>query len=141
MDRIGRRRLLIPPFWITAAALAMVAVWPTSTPVIVGGFLFFIFLNAASSALTAVYPLEVFPTSLRSTGVGFASAMSRVGAAVGTFLLPMGLDRFGARFVLLVGAAVLALGGLVSHFLAPETTDLDLARAARAPKGPTVPTG
>ncbi|OIK00512.1 MFS transporter [Streptomyces sp. MUSC 14] len=141
VDRIGRRRLLIPPFWITAAALAMVAVWPTSTPVIVGGFLFFIFLNAASSALTAVYPLEVFPTSLRSTGVGFASAMSRVGAAVGTFLLPMGLDRFGARFVLLVGAAVLALGGLVSHFLAPETTDLDLARAARAPKGPTVPTG
>ncbi|MBX7552134.1 MFS transporter [Streptomyces sp. NPDC004232] len=135
VDRIGRRRLLIPPFWITAAALATVAVWPTSTPVIVGGFLFFIFLNAASSALTAVYPLEVFPTSLRSTGVGFASAMSRVGAAIGTFLLPMGLDRFGARFVLLVGAVVLALGGLVSHVLAPETTDLDLAKAARAPKG------
>ncbi|MFB7509818.1 MFS transporter [Streptomyces broussonetiae] len=131
VDRIGRRRLLIPPFWITAAALAVVAVWPKSTPVIVGGFLFFIFLNAASSALTAVYPLEVFPTSLRATGVGFASAMSRVGAAIGTFLLPMGLDHYGARFVLLVGAAVLALGGLVSHFLAPETTDLDLARAAR----------
>ncbi|OLZ74596.1 MFS transporter [Streptomyces sp. IMTB 2501] len=131
VDRIGRRKLLIPPFWITAAALAVVAVWPKSTPVIVGGFLFFIFLNAASSALTAVYPLEVFPTSLRATGVGFASAMSRVGAAIGTFLLPMGLNHFGARFVLLVGAAVLALGGLVSHFLAPETTDLDLATAAR----------
>ncbi|MEU8970659.1 MFS transporter [Streptomyces monashensis] len=141
VDRIGRRRLLIPPFWITAAALAMVAVWPTSTPVIVGGFLFFIFLNAASSALTAVYPLEVFPTSLRSTGVGFASAMSRVGAAIGTFLLPMGLDRFGARFVLLVGAAVLALGGLVSHFLAPETTDLDLATAARISQGRAEPSG
>ncbi|WP_177239904.1 hypothetical protein [Streptomyces monashensis] len=41
----------------------------------------------------------------------------------------------GARFVLLVGAVVLALGGLVSHFPAPEATDLDLARAARAPKG------
>jgi putative MFS transporter len=131
VDRIGRRRLLIPPFWITAGCLAVVAVWPTSTPVIVCGFLFFIFLNAASSALTAVYPLEVFPTSLRATGVGFATAMSRVGAAVGTFLLPMGLDRYGARFVLLVGAAVLAVGGLVSQFLAPETTDLDLAKAAR----------
>ncbi|EST36058.1 major facilitator transporter [Streptomyces roseochromogenus subsp. oscitans DS 12.976] len=131
VDRIGRRKLLIPPFWITAAALAVVAMWPKSTPVIVGGFLFFIFLNAASSALTAVYPLEVFPTSLRATGVGFATAMSRVGAAIGTFLLPMGLNHFGARFVLLAGAAVLALGGLVSHFLAPETTDLDLATAAR----------
>ncbi|MFG2826947.1 MFS transporter [Streptomyces sp. NPDC048434] len=132
VDRIGRRKLLIPPFWITAVCLALVAVWPSSTPVIVVGFLFFIFLNAASSALTAVYPLEVFPTSLRTTGVGFATAMSRVGAAVGTFLLPMGLERFGAEFVLLVGAGVLALGGLVSQFLAPETTDMDLARAARA---------
>ncbi|MGW9170670.1 MFS transporter [Streptomyces decoyicus] len=132
VDRIGRRKLLIPPCWITAVCLALVAVWPSSTPVIVVGFLFFIFLNAASSALTAVYPLEVFPTSLRTTGVGFATAMSRVGAAVGTFLLPMGLDRFGAEFVLLVGAGVLALGGLVSRFLVPETTDLDLARAARA---------
>ncbi|MGW1288869.1 hypothetical protein ACWD4N_35685, partial [Streptomyces sp. NPDC002586] len=64
-------------------------------------------------------------------GVGFASAMSRVGAAIGTFLLPMGLNHFGARFVLPAGAAVLALGGLISHFLAPETTDLDLATAAR----------
>ncbi|MBY8339793.1 MFS transporter [Streptomyces sp. KC 17012] len=131
VDRIGRRRLLIPPFWITAGCLALVAVWPSSTPVIVCGFLFFIFLNAASSALTSVYPLEVFPTSLRATGVGFATAMSRVGAAIGTFLLPMGLDHYGARFVLLVGAGVLALGGLVSQFLAPETTDLDLANAAR----------
>jgi putative MFS transporter len=138
VDRIGRRRLLIPPFWITAGALAVVALWPSSTPVIVGGFLFFIFLNAASSALTAVYPLEVFPTSLRATGVGFATAMSRVGAAVGTFLLPMGLDRYGARFVLLVGAGVLAVGAVVSQFLAPETTDLDLAEAARTAREPAV---
>ncbi|MEW2498719.1 MFS transporter [Streptomyces nodosus] len=131
VDRIGRRKLLIPPFWITAAALALVALFPDVTPVVVGGFLFFIFLNAASSALTAVYPLEVFPTSLRTTGVGFAAAMSRVGAAIGTFLLPMGLEHFGASFVLLLGAGVLAIGGVVSHFLAPETTDMDLAHSAR----------
>ncbi|MEU8847952.1 MFS transporter [Streptomyces sp. NPDC048564] len=135
VDRIGRRRLLIPPFWITAGCLALVALWPTSTPVIIGGFLFCIFLNAASSALTAVYPLKVFPTALRTTGVGFATAMSRVGAAIGTFLLPMGLERFGAEFVLLIGAGVLAVGGLVSQFLAPETTDMDLARAARKARG------
>ncbi|MFD0509883.1 MFS transporter [Streptomyces aureus] len=132
VERIGRRKLLIPPFWITAVCLALVAMWPDVTPVVVGGFLFFIFLNAASSALTAVYPLEVFPTALRTTGVGFAAAISRVGAAIGTFLLPMGLEHVGPRFVLLVGAAVLALGGLVSHFLAPETTDMDLAHTARA---------
>ncbi|GHJ37134.1 hypothetical protein Sm713_27430 [Streptomyces sp. TS71-3] len=61
--------------------------------------------------------------------------MSRVGAALGTFLLPMGLDRYGARFVLFVGAAVLALGAVVSHLLAPETTDLELAHASRLAHG------
>ncbi|WP_406423818.1 MFS transporter [Streptomyces sp. NBC_01589] len=132
VDRIGRRKLLIPPFWITAASLAVVAIWPHCAPVIVIGFLFFIFLNAASSALTAVYPLEVFPTSVRTTGVGFAAAMSRVGAAIGTFLLPIGLDHFGVGFVMWTGAGVLALGGLVSQFLAPETTNMDLAQAARS---------
>jgi putative MFS transporter len=131
VDRIGRRKLLIPPFWVTAASLGVVAIWPGSTAVIVGGFLFFIFLNAASSALCAVYPGEVFPTSVRTTGVGFASAMSRVGAAIGTWLLPMGLHHYGVRFVLVIGAAVLALGAILSQFLAPETTDLDLAQAAR----------
>lgn len=63
-----------------------------------------IFLNAASSTPTAVYRLGVFPTSLRTTEVGFATAMSPVGAAVGLSLPAMGLDRFGVEFVLLVGA-------------------------------------
>ncbi|WP_240634163.1 MULTISPECIES: hypothetical protein [Streptomyces] len=41
-------------------------------------------------------------------------------------------EAYGAPFVLWIGAGVLALGGHVSHFLAPETRDLDLAVAARA---------
>ena len=58
---------------------------------------------------------------MRTTGVGFAAAMSRVGAAVGPFLLPMGLAHFGVEFVRVVGAGVLALGGLVSQVLAPNS--------------------
>lgn len=135
VDRIGRRRLLIPPFWITAASLLVVALFPGTTALVVIGFLFFIFLNAASSALTAVYPLEVFPTAIRTTGVGFAAAMSRVGAAIGTFLLPIGLNHFGVRFVLLIGVGVLVLGAILSQFLAPETTDMDLAQANRLAHG------
>ncbi|WP_370949488.1 MFS transporter [Amycolatopsis sp. cg5] len=133
VERIGRRRLLIPPFWITAVALAVIGVWPSAPIVVVVlCFLVFSFLNAASSALTAVYPLEVFPTAIRSTGVGFATAMSRVGAAIGTFLFPLSLHHLGVGPTLLIGAAVLAAGGLVSQRLAPETTGLDLSHASRA---------
>jgi putative MFS transporter len=73
---------------------------------------------------------------VRTTGVGFASAMSRVGAAAGTWLLPIGLNDYGVRFVLLIGASVLALGAIVSQIMAPETTDLDLAQAARLTRMP-----
>jgi putative MFS transporter len=58
--------------------------------------------------------------------------MSRVGAAIGTFLLPIALAQVGVGFTLLIGAAVLAVGGLVSQVLAPETTGLDLSHAVRA---------
>ncbi len=132
VERIGRRKLLIPPFWITAAALALIGFWPGAPiPVVIACFVVFSFLNAASSALTAVYPLEVFPTAIRSTGVGFATAMSRVGAAIGTFLFPLALAHLGVGPTLLIGAAVLALGGAVSQRLAPETTGLDLSHASR----------
>ncbi|MEJ8667729.1 MFS transporter [Streptomyces sp. MS1.AVA.1] len=46
-----------------------------------------------------------------------------------------GTGAVRAEFVLLIGAGVLAVGGLVSQFLAPETTDMDLARAARKAHG------
>ena len=66
--------------------------------------------------------------------------MSRVGAAIGTFLFPIALKDLGVGPTLLIGAAVLALGGLVSQRLAPETTGLDLSHANRAAHRQPVPT-
>jgi putative MFS transporter len=99
-------------------------------------FVVFSFFNAASSALTAVYPMEVFPTAIRTTGVGFSAAMSRVGAAIGTFLLPLALDHIGVGPSMLIAAAVLAIGGAVSQFLAPETNGLTLTQAVRTSVAP-----
>ncbi len=137
VDRIGRRKLLIPPFWITAVAMLVIGIWPHG-PVflIVLCFVVFSFFNAASSALTAVYPMEVFPTSIRTTGVGFSAAMSRVGAAIGTFLLPLALDHIGVGPSMLIAAAVLAIGGAVSQFLGPETNGLTLTQSVRSTVAP-----
>ena len=89
IERVGRRRQLIGPFWIMTAALLVVGVWATAPAmVIVICFALFSFFNALSGNLTAVYPIELFPTDVRATGVGVASAFSRIGAAIGTFLLP-----------------------------------------------------
>lgn len=55
------------------------------TRVIVG--LSFSFFNAGYNTLTSIYPGEVFPTEVRGIGTGFAAAVSRIGAGMGTFLL------------------------------------------------------
>jgi putative MFS transporter len=131
IERVGRRRQLIGPFWIMTAALLVVGVWNGApVVVIVACFALFSFFNAMSGNLTAVYPIEVFPTAVRSSGVGVASAFSRIGAAVGTFLLPVGISTIGVGPSMLIGAALCAIGAVVSHVLAPETTGQTLTRTS-----------
>lgn len=129
IERLGRRRQLIVPFWIMAATLLVVGVWPGAPGVVlVLSLAVFAFFNALQGNLTAVYPIEVFPTDVRSSGVGIGTAASRIGAALGTFLLPVGLDTIGIGACMLIGAALCAIGGVVSQRLAPETTGRTLTR-------------
>ena len=93
----------------------------------------FSFFNAVQGDLTAVYPNEVFPTDVRTTGVGVASAASRVGAAIGTFLLPVSLSRIGVGPTMVIAAAICVAGAVVSHAWAPETTGLSLSKASALP--------
>ncbi|MGI9093462.1 MAG: MFS transporter [Mycobacteriales bacterium] len=134
IERIGRRKLLIGCFWIMVVTLAVVGGWSAAPSLIVvvcfAGFSFF---NAISGDLTGVYPSEIFPSELRSSGIGFAAAASRVGAAVGTFLLPVGVAHLGVGPTVLMGAAVCVVGAVVSHLWAPETTGQSLTKTGRAP--------
>ncbi|UKY53523.1 MFS transporter [Streptomyces inhibens] len=132
IDRLGRRRLLIWPFVVTAGALLALGLWPHGPQwAIAMCFGVFALFHAGSSVLQAVYPSEVFPTQIRATGIGFAAAVSRIGAAVGTFLIPMGLDAWGVSAVMLLGCALSLVGALVSLAWAPETSGLELAQVSR----------
>jgi len=62
------------------------------------------------------YPGEVFPTEVRGIGTGFAAAVSRVGAGLGTFLLPIVVERFGVSATVSgVSRPTAAKGGLFEH--------------------------
>lgn len=131
IERVGRRQQLIGPFGVMTAALVVVGVWGSApAAVIVACFAAFAFFNALQGNLDAVYPAEVFPTELRSTGIGFTTAFSRIGAAAGTFLLPVGISTIGVGACMLIAAAITLVGGVVSYFMAPETTGLSLRRTA-----------
>jgi len=93
-------------------------------------FVVFAMFNAGSSVLQWVYPSELFPTEVRASAVGFATSVSRIGAAAGTFLFPIGLERLGVCTVLLMVAGLCVVGWLASLAWAPETRGMSLLEAS-----------
>jgi MFS transporter, putative metabolite transport protein len=131
VDRIGRRQLTIPPQWLCAVVLAIIGLWTGAPAVVVLiCFLIFSFANAIYTALTGVYPGEIFPTEIRGIGTGFATAFSRLGAGLGTFLLPWSMDNIGSGPTMIIAAILCAIGAAVSQALAPETRGKNLSETS-----------
>ncbi|WFU06631.1 MFS transporter (plasmid) [Rhizobium sp. CB3171] len=131
IDKAGRRLFTVPPQWITMVVFLVIGLWSSAPPaVVLGLFLVFSFLNAMNGTLTSIYPGEVFPTEVRGVGTGFAAAVSRIGAGMGTFLLPIGVEKFGVSAAMLVAAGVVFSGALVSQLWAPETRGKSLSETA-----------
>lgn len=128
VDRISRRSFLIGSFAIAAAAMAILAAW-THMPVVLLTTLFAVFASvlSAQSNLVYVYLPELFSTDLRASGIGISIAASRVGSAVGTFLLPVVVADFGVRAALGACVVVLVVGAVVCARWAPETRHVRLA--------------
>jgi MFS transporter, putative metabolite transport protein len=72
----------------------------------------------------------LFPTEIRGSAVGLASSLSRIGAAIGTYLVPVSLSHLGTGATMIVGAVVTFIGAIVSVVWAPETRGLTLGESA-----------
>jgi putative MFS transporter len=131
IDKVGRRVLTVLPQWLCTVLLAIIGLWAGAPPMIVLGlFLAFSFFNAMYNTLTGIYPAEVFPTEVRGIGTGFATAVSRVGAGVGTFLLPWSMTNLGNSVTMLIAAGLAGVGAAISQWLAPETKGKSLTETA-----------
>ncbi|SDZ17384.1 MFS transporter, putative metabolite transport protein [Amycolatopsis xylanica] len=128
----GRRKLLLWSFAIAAVPLFLLAalVSPSAWLVIL---LFAVFgvASFSSQCLQAIYPSELFPTGVRATANGFATGVSRVGAAIGTYGAPLLLAQ-STRLAMLVGGLIAVAGLVTSYFLAPETNGMTLAESSSA---------
>lgn len=127
----GRRPMTIVPFALMTVALVALGAWDDSPSwFIIAMFAFYAVVNGGPSVLEWVYPNELFPTEIRATAVGAVVGISRIGAAIGTFLLPIGIASIGSGPVLLIGAAMTALAFLACLAWAPETKNRSLAETS-----------
>lgn len=121
---LPRRAFVIWTFAAMVALLLFLGGWPTQPPLLaLLVFGAFVVIITASNNVQYVYPPEMFETRFRSTGVGFAAAFSRIGAAGATYLFPVTLTTLGVGPTLLLAAAFPAVGLVASMLWAPETKD------------------
>lgn len=136
INRMGRRAVLITSLLVSGLALLLLGIFPEAPVTII--LLFFagyaIFIGGAQ-VLQWGYPNELFPTSIRASATGLAASLSRVGGAVGIYLMPMMLSAIGIGPTMLAAAALTLVGMAYSVVAAPETRSKTLHESSSVSAG------
>lgn len=127
INPLGRRGLLLHSFFWSGLALLLLGIFPDSSAIITI-FLFctYALFIGGAQVLEFVYPNELFPTEVRGTAVGLATSLSRIGAALGTYLIPVALDSIGIANTMYVAFGISVAGFVLALVMAPETHARDL---------------
>jgi MFS transporter, PHS family, inorganic phosphate transporter len=125
MDRLGRKTIQSLGFAMMGISFALLAFIPNLQKMaipflIIYGFSFF-FTEFGPNATTFVYPSEIFPVRVRTTGHGIAAAMGKLGGFFGVFLFPFLMHWKGLLGAESAAAIVSILGLIVTLALLPET--------------------
>jgi len=133
-DRVGRIRLQILGFigcavGLLLATLSLHVGGTLSGVLLFAGFMLFSFMtNIGPNAMTYLIAGEVFPTSIRGTGAGFAASFAKIGAVLTAFLFPILLKDIGTDLLLLILVATSLVGALVTWRYAIETKGISLEK-------------
>ena len=117
-EKIGRQATIATYMLLGGASALGLAFSSSNEQIMLAGICMSFFMNGTYAGVYA-YTAEVFPTAVRTTGAGLASAIGRVGAIVSPILVGYLYPNFGfmgvfgiTTIVLLLGAAVVVLMGV-----------------------------
>lgn len=116
----GRKGTLALNLLAGAAACYFYGAATDETQLILAGLSMQFFLFGMWSALYAYTP-ELYPTQIRATGTGFASAFGRIGSLIGPYVIGVILPTAGQVGVFALGASAFVLAALAVLVLGEET--------------------
>lgn len=121
IDSLGRRVVLLVGLGSMSLLLILGGLVKITGTILVPYFMSFVALEQWAGAVTLFYPTELFPTSVRSSGQGFATAVSRLGAVLGVTYFPTMTKLLGFSSSLIVFGIICTLAFIISLLMAKET--------------------
>ncbi len=125
MDKLGRKAIQMLGFGMMAVTFALLAFIPNlekmAIPFLVIYGLSFFFTEFGPNATTFVYPSEIFPVRVRTTGHGIAAAVGKLGGFFGVFVFPYLLHWKGLLGAESAAAIASLLGLIATATMLPET--------------------
>lgn len=140
-NKLGRKVLLTFSLLTAGVLLLLTLAVPKGIPVIVLAWIGTISCSVAFG-VGYTYTKELFPTPLRTTALGIASAGARIGSLTSPFIAM--LDKTSPVLPLVIYGIIVLLSGIVSLWLWPETSDqklpetLDEAEKVAATRNPWI---
>ncbi len=131
VEKIGRRLLLILGF--LGSFIVLMIFFFINVYMIVGLLMTFsafgmvhLFHNIGPSPVTYTYPVEIFPTRIRATAMGFATSVSRLGSILAVFSFPIIDALYGLKTIVIYFAIFELIGLVLTLKYAPETKNKSL---------------
>jgi len=128
-EKIGRQATIATYMLLGGASALGLALSHSDGQIMLAGVLMSFFMNGTYAGVYA-YTAEVFPTAVRTTGAGLASAIGRVGAIVSPILVGFLYPNFGFLGVFGTTTVTLLLGALVVVLMGVPTRGRSLEEIA-----------
>lgn len=147
LDKSGRKSIQVLGFAVMGLMFLLIGLIPAVTasfwPFLILYGVSYFFTEYGPNTTTFIYPAEIFPVEVRTTGHGISAGFGKLGAFIGAFLFPdMLASSMGIRGAEIVAGVVAVIGMGLTIFLLPEPKGKsleDLSDEAYAPQAAQKP--
>ena len=129
IDRIGRKRTIVPAFLFTGVFGLMYAFQTSTVSAIIVGFLLMMCLYVLMASVVAVYAPELFATKVRFRCVGFANAVAKLLNVLMPMVVGWMLTSLGATSIFVAISAIAIASMLIVGFFGAETAQKSVGRS------------
>ena len=130
IDRMGRKRIQTLGFFMMFLTFGLIGAVPgvstTVAPFLILFGISYFFTEYGPNTTTFVYPAEMFPVEVRTSGHGICAALGKMGGFAGVYLFTDMLASWGIRGAEGVASGVALVGLVVTMLLLPETNGKSL---------------